>query len=106
LPEITVSLLALRQLTAFCGQRAIRQSVVNSGETGNSQGGVSCPDPCPPRSTKLTEPLSVDPVLVVPLDQLWTRLLPDRWQEVLQRFTQMIVHRLTPPATHGEADDE
>jgi hypothetical protein len=60
----------------------------------------------PPRSTKLTEPLSVDPVLVVPLDQLWTRLLPDRRQEVLQRFTQMIVHRLTPPATHGEADDE
>ena len=60
----------------------------------------------PPRLTKLTEPLSAAPVLVVPLDQLWTRLLPDRRQELLQRFTQMIVHRLAPPDAHGEADDE
>jgi hypothetical protein len=34
------------------------------------------------------------------------RLPSDRRQEVLQRFTQMIVQRLAPPDDLGEAGDE
>jgi hypothetical protein len=60
----------------------------------------------PPRSTNLKESLPVQSPLVLPLEQLWMRLPSDRRQEVLQRFTQMIVQRLTPPDVQREAGDE
>ncbi|NQV23108.1 MAG: hypothetical protein HQ518_01965 [Rhodopirellula sp.] len=60
----------------------------------------------PPRSANLTEPLSTDPVMVVPLEQLWTRLPPDLRQEVLQRFSLMIAQRMARPGDHGETGDE
>jgi hypothetical protein len=60
----------------------------------------------PPRSTTLTEPLPSDSETVVPLDQLWTRLLPDRRQDVLRRFAQMIVQRLAQPLERREAGHE
>lgn len=65
----------------------------------------------PPRSTNRKEALAVkqptiEQPIVLPLDQLWMQLPADRRQEVLQRFTQMMVQRLAPPDNPREAGHE
>jgi hypothetical protein len=43
--------------------------------------------------------------MVVPLDQLWTRIPPARRQELLGHLTRILAHQLAAP-TRKEAADE
>jgi hypothetical protein len=60
----------------------------------------------PPRSESLSEHPPAPSRLVVPLDQLWLQLPQDRRQQLLQRFSLMIVQSLEQPDEHGEPSNE
>jgi hypothetical protein len=54
----------------------------------------------PPRQP--TDP--AEPTVVVPLEQLWTRMPPNRRQELLGQLTRILAQRLAPPSKE-EADE-
>jgi len=43
--------------------------------------------------------------MVVPLEQLWTRLPRTRQQELIGQLTRVLTQRLTPPNDEEEADE-
>ncbi len=42
---------------------------------------------------------------IVPLEQLWTRILPERRQELLEQLTRILARQLAPPVRKEEADE-
>lgn len=55
----------------------------------------------PPRPT-IAPP---SPATTVPLDQLWTQLLPTRRQELLAQLTRILAQRLIPLDSEEAADE-
>ena len=43
--------------------------------------------------------------MVVPLDQLWTRVPPMRRQEVLEQLTRILARQWAPPVRKEEVDE-
>jgi hypothetical protein len=43
--------------------------------------------------------------MVVPLDQLWTRIPRTRRQELLEQLSRILAQQLAPPSSKEEADE-
>jgi hypothetical protein len=67
---------------------------------------IRVPIRAPPRKANLKQQPQAEQLIVAPLEQLWMRLPSQPRQEVLQRFTLMIVQQLAHPDQPREANDE
>ena len=80
-PEIRISATALLRLARWCGQQA--QSNNSAGK--HEQGGSICQRTSPPRQA--TDPPEL--ATTVPLEQLWTRIPPNRRRRLLGQLTRI-----------------
>ena len=56
----------------------------------------------PPPRRPITAP---QPAMVVPLEQLWTRIPHARRQELLEQLSRILAQQLAPPSSEEEADE-
>src|SRR5436305_9215599 len=80
--EVKVSARSLLQLACWCRQRA---NVSNVSAEKPVQGGTAWHFSSPPRPAVTPPELAI----IVPLEQLWTRLPPMRRQELLGQLTRI-----------------
>lgn len=48
---------------------------------------------------------ATQPAMIVPLEQLWTRIPRTRRQELLGQLTRILAQQLAPPNSKEEADE-
>lgn len=63
-----------------------------------AQYGTANPPPGGPVST-------TQPAMIVPLDQLWTRIPRTRRRELLEQLSRILAQQLAPPNSKEEADE-